>query len=452
MTTVVENAYVITMDAGRREIASGSVVFDGNRITDVVDGRVDPAVAHGAEIVDGRGCILTPGLVNTHHHLYQWLTRGLAADHTLFEWLTTLYPVWAGIDEKAVNVAATGALGWLALSGCTTSTDHHYVFPKEGGDMLAAEIIAAQTVGLRFHPTRGSMDLSAKDGGLPPDSVVETIDQIMSASADAIDRWHDPGPDAMVKIALAPCSPFSVTADLLRASAELARERRVRLHTHLAETKDESAYTADRFGCTPIEYMETVGWLGPDVWFAHGVHFDDHAITTLATSGSSVAHCPSSNGRLGAGTARARDLLAAGVPVGLGVDGAASNESSRILEEAHQAVLMARATGGPTALTTRQALEMATLGGARALGCQDSIGSIEAGKLADMVLWRRDGLGHAGIADPVAALVLGAVPPVERLWVNGKTVVRAGELTTIDAEATAAEVAAARDILIAKAG
>ncbi|MFJ6097095.1 8-oxoguanine deaminase [Williamsia muralis] len=452
MTTVVENAYVITMDAGRREIASGSVVFDGNRITDVVDGRVDPAVAHGAEIIDGRGCILTPGLVNTHHHLYQWLTRGLAADHTLFEWLTTLYPVWAGIDEKAVNVAATGALGWLALSGCTTSTDHHYVFPKEGGDMLAAEIIAAQTVGLRFHPTRGSMDLSEKDGGLPPDSVVETIDQIMSASADAIDRWHDPGPDAMVKIALAPCSPFSVTADLLRASAELARERRVRLHTHLAETKDESAYTADRFGCTPIEYMETVGWLGPDVWFAHGVHFDDHAITTLATSGSSVAHCPSSNGRLGAGTARARDLLAAGVPVGLGVDGAASNESSRILEEAHQAVLMARATGGPTALTTRQALEMATLGGARALGCQDSIGSIEAGKLADMVLWRRDGLGHAGIADPVAALVLGAVPPVERLWVNGKTVVRAGELTTIDAEATAAEVAAARDILIAKAG
>lgn len=452
MTTVVENASVITMDADRREISSGSVVLDGNRITDVIDGKVGPAVAEGAEIVDGRGCILTPGLINTHHHLYQWLTRGLAADHTLFEWLSTLYPVWAGIDEKAVNVAATGALGWLALSGCTTSTDHHYVFPKEGGDMLAAEIIAAQTVGLRFHPTRGSMDLSEKDGGLPPDSVVETIDQIMSASAAAIDRWHDPGPDAMVKIALAPCSPFSVTADLLRASAELARERRVRLHTHLAETEDESAYTADHFGCTPIEYMETVGWLGPDVWFAHGVHFDDHAITTLATSGSSVAHCPSSNSRLGAGTARVRDLLAAGITVGLGVDGAASNESSRILEEAHQAVLTARATGGPTALTTRQALEMATLGGARALGCQDSIGSIESGKLADMVLWRRDGLAHAGITDPVTALVLGSVPPVERLWVNGKTVVRAGELTTIDAEATAAEVAAAHDVLIAKAG
>ena len=452
MTTVVQNAHVITMDADRREFASGSVVFDGNRIIDVVDGEVVPAVADGAEIVDGRGCILTPGLINTHHHLYQWLTRGLAADHSLFEWLTTLYPVWAGIDEKAVNIAATGALGWLALSGCTTSTDHHYVFPKEGGDMLAAEIMAAQTVGLRFHPTRGSMDLSEKDGGLPPDSVVETIDQIMSASADAIDRWHDPGPDAMVKIALAPCSPFSVTTDLLRVSAELARDKRVRLHTHLAETVDESDYTAEHFGCTPLEYMESVGWLGSDVWFAHGVHFDDNAITTLAATGSSVAHCPSSNGRLGAGIARARDLLAAGIPVGLGVDGAASNESSRMLEEAHQAVLMARATGGPTALTTRQALEMATLGGARVLGCQDSIGSIESGKLADMVLWRRDGLAHAGIADPVAALVLGAVPSVERLWVNGQTVVRAGELTTIDAEATAAEVSAAHDVLIAKAG
>jgi cytosine/adenosine deaminase-related metal-dependent hydrolase len=452
MVTVIENAYVITMDAGRREISSGSVIFDGNRITAITDGAVDPLLRDGAEIVDGTGCILTPGLINTHHHLYQWLTRGLAADNTLFQWLTTLYPVWAGIDEKAVNVAATGALGWLALSGCTTSTDHHYVFPKEGGDLLGAEIAAAHTVGLRFHPTRGSMDLSEKDGGLPPDSVVETIDQIMAASAAAIDRWHDPGPDAMVKIALAPCSPFSVTADLLRVSAELARERQVRLHTHLAETVDESDYTAQHFGCTPLEYMESVGWLGSDVWFAHGVHFDDKAIATLAATGSAVAHCPSSNARLGAGIARTRDLLAAGVPVGLGVDGAASNESCRLLEEAHQAVMMARATGGPTALTTRAALEMATLGGARVLGRQDSLGSIEPGKLADLVLWRRDGLGHSGIADPVAALVLGEVPPIERLWVNGETIVRSGELTTIDAEATAAEVAAAHDVLIAKAG
>jgi cytosine/adenosine deaminase-related metal-dependent hydrolase len=452
MTTVVENAYVITMDASRREISTGSVVFDGNRITAVIDGVVDPQVTDGAEVVDGRGCILTPGLINTHHHLYQWLTRGLAADHTLFQWLTTLYPVWAGIDEEAVNVAATGALGWLALSGCTTSTDHHYVFPKEGGDMLAAEIIAAQTVGLRFHPTRGSMDLSEKDGGLPPDSVVQTIDEIMSASADAIDRWHDPAPDAMVKVGLAPCSPFSVTADLLRASAELARQEDVRLHTHLAETVDESDYTAEHFGCTPLEYMESVGWLGPDVWFAHGVHFDDKSIAALAATGSAVAHCPSSNARLGAGIARTRDLLDAGIPVGLGVDGAASNESSRMLEEAHQAVMMARAIGGPTALSIRAALEMATIGGAKVLGSDDSLGSIEPGKLADLVLWRWDQLGHSGIHDPVAALVLGEVPPIERLWVNGKTVVRSGELTTIDAEATAGRVAAAHDALIAKAG
>jgi cytosine/adenosine deaminase-related metal-dependent hydrolase len=452
MTTVIENACVLTMDANRREIPTGSVVFDGNRITAVIAGPVDPQVTDGAEVIDGRGCILTPGLINTHHHLYQWLTRGLAADHTLFQWLTTLYPVWAGIDEEAVHVAATGALGWLALSGCTTSTDHHYVFPKEGGDMLSAEILAAQTVGVRFHPTRGSMDLSEKDGGLPPDSVVETIDEIMSASAAAIDRWHDPAPDAMVKIALAPCSPFSVTADLLRASAELAREKNVRLHTHLAESVDESSYTAEHFGCTPMEYMDSVDWVGSDVWFAHGVHFDDKAIATLAATQSGVAHCPTSNARLGAGIARTRDLLEAGVPVGLGVDGAASNESCRMLEEAHQAVMMARAIGGPTALTTRAALEMATLGGAKVLGYEDTLGSIEPGKLADLVLWRWDTLGHSGIHDPVAALVLGEVPPIERSWVNGATVVHSGELTTIDAEVTAAKVAAAHDALIAKAG
>lgn len=452
MGTVIENTYIVTMDAGRREITAGSVVLDGNTITAVTDGRVDAALRDGADIVDGTGCILTPGLINTHHHLYQWITRGLAADHTLFQWLTTLYPIWAGIDEEAVNVAATGALGWLALSGCTTSTDHHYVFPKEGGDLLSAEILAAQAVGVRFHPTRGSMDLSEKDGGLPPDSVVETIDQIMTASDAAITRWHDPAPDAMVKIALAPCSPFSVTADLLRASAELARERNVRLHTHLAETIDESDYTAEHFGCSPLEYMESVGWVGADVWFAHGVHFDDKSIATLAATQSGIAHCPTSNARLGSGIARTRDYLDAGIPVGLGVDGSASNESCQLLEEAHQAVMMARAIGGPTALTTRTALELATLGGATVLGYDGTLGSIEPGKLADLVLWRLDGLGHSGIADPVAALVLGDVPPIERSWVNGKTVVRGGELTNVDAEATAAKVAAAHDELIAKAG
>jgi cytosine/adenosine deaminase-related metal-dependent hydrolase len=255
----------------------------------------------------------------------------------------------------------------------------------------------------------------------------------------------------MVKIALAPCSPFSVTADLLRASAELAREHNVRLHTHLAETIDESEYTAEHFGCTPLEYMETVGWVGPDVWFAHGVHFDDTSIATLAATRSGVAHCPTSNARLGAGIARTRDLLAAGVPVGLGVDGSASNESCRMLEEAHQAVMMARATGGPTAMTTRTALELATRGGARLLG-HDNLGSIEPGKLADLVLWRLDGLGHSGIADPVAALILGDVPPIERSWVNGEVVVSKGELTRVDADEVAATVASAHRALIAKAG
>lgn len=452
MRSVIENAYIVTMDAGRREFTTGSVVIEGNAISAVTEASVDPQVRDGADLIDGTGCVLTPGLINTHHHLYQWITRGLAADHTLFQWLTTLYPIWAGIDEEAVNVAATGALGWLALSGCTTSTDHHYVFPKEGGDLLAAEILAAQSVGLRFHPTRGSMDLSEKDGGLPPDSVVETIDQIMTASDAAITRWHDPAPDAMVKIALAPCSPFSVTADLLRASAQLAREKNVRLHTHLAETIDESEYTAEHFGCSPLEYMESVGWVGPDVWFAHGVHFDDKSITTLAATGSGIAHCPTSNARLGSGIARTRDYLAAGIPVGLGVDGSASNESCQLLEEAHQAVMMARAIGGPTALTTRTALELATLGGAKVLGYDGNLGSIEPGKLADLVLWRLDGLGHSGIADPVAALVLGDVPEIEQSWVNGNTVVRGGELTNIDAKATAAKVAAAHTVLIAKAG
>lgn len=450
-TFIIDNAAVITMDQGKRELTGASVVVTGSRIAAVSTDPIDAALRDNAQIIDGSGCVLTPGLVNTHHHLYQWITRGLAADHTLFQWLTTLYPIWAGIDEDAVRVAATGGLTWLALSGCTTTTDHHYVFPAGAGDLLGAEIDAATTVGLRFHPTRGSMDLSEKDGGLPPDSVVQTIDEIMTASAAAIDRWHDRSPDAMVQIALAPCSPFSVTTDLLRASAELARERGVRLHTHLAETSDESAFCAERFGTTPLAYMEQVDWVGPDVWFAHGVHFDDSAIARLAETGSGVAHCPTSNARLGAGIARTRDLLDAGVAVGLGVDGAASNESCRLLEEAHQAVLMARAVGGPTALTTRTALELATLGGARLLGRDDDLGSIEVGKLADLVLWRLDGLGHSGIDDPVAALVLGEIPPIEGLWVGGHRVVEAGVPLTVDVDTTAADVERAHRTLLDRA-
>lgn len=447
--TLIENTHVITVDGARRELPQASVLIDGERIVSV--GEPPPSLPDNTVRIDGRGHVLTPGLVNTHHHLYQWITRGLAADHTLFQWLTTLYPIWAGIDENAVRTAALGGLTSLALSGCTTTTDHHYVFPAEGGDLLGAEIDAAQTIGLRFHPTRGSMDLSEKDGGLPPDSVVQGLDDILAASADAVSRWHDPSADSMLRIALAPCSPFSVTTDLLRESAVLARELGVRMHTHLAESLDENIYCDEHFDCTPLQYMESVGWVGDDVWFAHGVEFDDDEIARLAATATGVAHCPTSNARLGNRICRTRDLVDAGVPVGLGVDGAASNESCRLLEEAHQAVLMARARGGPTALTTRTAIELATIGGARVLGRAADTGSIEVGKLADLVLWDLSSVAHSGIDDPVAALVLGAIAPIVGTWVNGRRIVGDGTMLTVDTDAVAAEVAREHRRLIDKA-
>ncbi|MFW0784311.1 8-oxoguanine deaminase [Gordonia sp. CPCC 206044] len=449
MPTLIENAHVITVDADRRELPDTPVLIDGARIVAIGDLPTLPA---DTVRVDGRGCALTPGLVNTHHHLYQWVTRGLAADHTLFEWLTRLYPIWAGIDESAVRTAALGGLAHLALSGATTTTDHHYVFPADGGDLLGAEIDAAHTVGLRFHPTRGSMDLSEKDGGLPPDSVVQTIDEILTAGAEVVAKWHDPSADSMLRVALAPCSPFSVTTQLLTETATQARELGVRLHTHLAESRDENDYCAEHFGCTPLQYMESVGWVGDDVWFAHGVEFTDDEITRLAATATGVAHCPTSNARLGNGICRTRDLVDAGVPVGLGVDGAASNESCRLLEEAHQAVLMARARGGPTALTTRAALELATIGGARVLGREADTGSVEVGKLADLVLWDLSTVAHSGIDDPVAALVLGAIPPIASSWVNGRQIIANGEILTVDVDLVAADVAREHRRLVAKAG
>src|SRR3954469_10905902 len=272
---VIEGAYVATLDPARREFV-GHVVVEGNRIVAVGPGSASSF--EGARVIDGSGCLVTPGFVNTHQHLYQWVTRGLAVDDTLFGWLTTLYPVWARIDERPVNVAARGGLAWLARTGCTTSTDHHYLFPRDGGDLLAAEIEAARSVGLRFHPTRGSMDLGESDGGLPPDHVVEDLDAVLRATEAAIDRWHDPSPGSMLRVAVAPCSPFSVTPDLLREAAALARRRDVLLHTHLAETLDEEKYCHERFGCSPVDYMESLGWLGGDVWFAHAVHLDDDAV------------------------------------------------------------------------------------------------------------------------------------------------------------------------------
>ena len=399
-------------------------MVEDNRIIAVGDGPAGDD--HQGRRVDGAGCLVTPGFVNTHHHLYQWVTRGFAVDGTLFEWLTTLYPVWGQLDADITRTAATGALATLAQTGCTTSTDHHYVFPHDGGDLLGAEIDAARTVGLRFHPTRGSMDLGQSKGGLPPDHVVEDIDTILAASEAAIDTHHDPSFDSMLRIALAPCSPFSVTGDCSRPRPSWPARKGVRLHTHLCETLDEEDYCREHFNATPVEYMDSVGWLGPDVWYAHAVRLDDASIAKMAATGTSAAHCPSSNARLGSGIARVRDMRDAGIAVGLGVDGAASNEYCALWEELRHAVLFARARGGPQALTVRDAVDMATMGGARVLGRQDEIGSLEVGKLADLAVWRLDTLAHIDVADPVAALVLGGQPPLELLLVNGRAGRRAG--------------------------
>jgi cytosine/adenosine deaminase-related metal-dependent hydrolase len=428
---VLTGGHVLTLNPRRDEYPAGYVAVDGNLITEVGAGPVPDGLA-GARRIDARGCLVMPGLVNTHHHLYQWATRGRASDATLFGWLIELYPVWARIDEPIVRAAATAALAWLARTGCTTSTDHHYVFPRRGGDLLGATIESAAEVGLRFHPTRGSMDLGESSGGLPPDHIVEDIDTIIGATQTAIERYHDPSPGSMLRIGVAPCSPFSVTRDLLTESAALARSTGTRLHTHLAETDDEDDYCAERFGCTPAEYLDSLGWLAGDVWLAHGVHLDDAAIARLAASATGVAHCPHSNARLGAGICRTRALLDAGVPVGLGVDGAASNEASSLLGEVTAATQFARAVGGPQAMTVREAVELGTLGGARLLGREAEIGSLEPGKLADLAVWRLDGGPQAGIVDPVAALVLGPPPPLELLLVNGRAVVERDRVVTVD--------------------
>ena len=450
-TTVLNGCTVATMNPERAEYLSGHVVVTSGRIAAVGAGPAAPGLPD-ASYIDASGCLATPGLVNTHHHLYQWVTRGLAVDSTLFGWLTELYPIWGGLDAAIVRAAAMAGLAWLAGTGCSTTTDHHYVFPRGGGDVLAAEIDAAREVGLRFHPTRGSMDLGRSSGGLPPDNLVEDTDQILAATEAAIDAYHDPAPGAMLQIGVAPCSPFSVTENLLTGAAELARRKGVRLHTHLAETTNEVDFCRERFGRSPAEYMRDLGWLGPDVWLAHAIHLDDAAVALVAGSRTAVAHCPSSNARLSAGIARVRDLRAAGVPVGLGVDGAASNEACSLLEEVRHALLFARARGGPTELTVRDALEMGTMGGARALGREAEIGSLEPGKLADVALWRLDTLAHADIADPVAALVLGTPPPLELLLVQGRPVVEHGRIMTIDADNAAADAVAASARLLGQSG
>jgi cytosine/adenosine deaminase-related metal-dependent hydrolase len=458
---VIENCAIATMDGPRHdqggaEYRRGHVTVTGDRIAAVGEGPAG-SVPDGGRRIDAGGCLATPGLVNAHHHLYQWLTQGRAQQSVLFDWLTELYPVWARIEAGQVHAAATAGLAWLALSGCTTSTDHHYIFPRAAlrgdgdADALAAEVAAAARVGLRFHPCRGSMDLGRSAGGLPPDEIVEDTDAALAATEEAVRRFHDPSPGAMVRVAAAPCSPFSVSPRLMRETADLARALGVRMHTHLAETREEDAYCRQALGRTPAEYAEDLGWVGPDVWLAHCVHLDEAAVGRFAATGTSVAHCPTSNARLGVGIAPVRDLLEAGAAVGLGVDGAASSEGSSLAGELHQALLAARVRDerGPAALTARQALWLGTRGGARCLGRDDETGALRPGMLADIALWRLDGLAHDAIAhgpggDPVAALVLGPPAPLELLLVGGTPVVDGGELRTVDAATAAREVRAAR--------
>jgi cytosine/adenosine deaminase-related metal-dependent hydrolase len=443
---LIEGCAIATMDDALTEHSSGHILIEGDTIVAVREGA-GPEPEPNDRRIDGRGCLATPGLVNCHHHLYQWLTRGRAQQSNLFDWLTELYPLWAHIDVEMQQVAAAAGLAALARSGCSTTTDHHYVFPRGAGDLLEAEVIAAREIGVRFHPCRGSMDLGTSRGGLPPDEVIEDRDAILVATEQAVDTWHDPAPGSMLRIAVAPCSPFSVSSELMREAATLARQRGVRLHTHLAETIEEQEFCRERFGVRPVEYLEDLGWLGSDVWLAHCVHLSSSEIDRLAETDTGVAHCPTSNARLGAGIAPVASLTLAGAPVGLGVDGAASNEGGELGTEIRQAMLVARIAGGPTALTARDALALATRGGARCLG-RDDIGSLEPGMQADLALWRLDDLDHAGIEDPVGALVFGPSRAVDRLLVKGQTVVEGGRLLGADESSLAANLdKAARRLL-----
>ncbi|MFI5529796.1 8-oxoguanine deaminase [Kitasatospora sp. NPDC051853] len=444
---VIENVAIATVDANDTEYARGHVVVRGNVIESVGDGPAPKWLDNVVRRVNGEGHLVTPGLVNTHHHFYQWITRGLAQDNILFDWLVALYPTWARIDDRLVHAAAQGSTAALLKSGCTTASDHHYVFPQGGGDILGASIEAVQELGMRFTALRGSMDRSQKDGGLPPDHAVEKTEDILIASEAAVDKWHDSSFGSMLHVAIAPCSPFSVSTELLKQSAELARRKGVRLHTHGSETAEEEEFCKQLFGMGPTDYFESTGWLGEDVWMAHCVHMNDSDIAKFAETGTGVAHCPSSNARLAAGIARVPDMLQAGVPVGLGVDGTASNESGELGTELRNALLINRLHGSPKALTARSALRLGTMGGARVLGRQNEIGSIEVGKLADLALWKVDGVMHSSIADPVAALTFGALPPLALLLVNGNAVVEKGLLTTVNEDKIAQNAArAAREL------
>ena len=401
MSTLYANAHVVTLDDARSEHAGGWLLVEDGFVRDVGAG----AEPESGERVDLGGKVVTPGLVNTHHHLYQTLTRARAQEADLFSWLRELYPVWARVDAEAEYAAARTGLAELALSGCTTVFDHHYVFPRGRTGLVEAEVQAARELGVRIVASRGSMDLGESDGGLPPDELVEDLDAVLADTERLAGELHEQGPGARVQLAVAPCSPFSVTGKLMEESAALARRLGLPLHTHLAETVEEDAYCRELYGCTPVEYLERLGWLAGDVWCAHCVHLRDDEIRRFGETGTGVAHCPTSNLRLGAGVAPVRDLLDADVRVGLGVDGSASNERSDLFFEVKQALLVARGRGGPEAMTVRDALALGARGGAAVLG-RDDIGSLEPGKCADFAVWRVDGLELGGAEDLVAGLVL----------------------------------------------
>jgi cytosine/adenosine deaminase-related metal-dependent hydrolase len=438
---VVRNARLLaTLDAHRRELAGGWVSIT-NGLIDAVGTSLDPVPA-AQRTIDASDCLVTPGLINTHHHMYQNLTRAnpTMADKPLFGWLRSLYPLWAGIDEEAVHASAFVGLAELALSGCTTSTDHLYLHPRGAGDLLSAEIAAAIQLGMRFHPTRGSMSLSEKDGGLPPDSVVQDDDEILASSELAVMRHHDRTHGAMVRVALAPCSPFTVTEQLMVRSAELAERLDVRLHTHFAENSEDDAFSLATFGCRPMEYLERTGWCSNRTWVAHCVTPDAAEVVRLGAAGVSVAHCPNSNMILSSGLAPVVALRAAGVHVGLGVDGSSSADSASLWMEARQAMLVAKLRDGAHSGTARMALECATVGGAACLGRTGELGVLEAGAVGDVAVWRLEGPSFAGaLADPIEAWLRCGPVSAWHTIVHGRSVVDGGVLTHRDVGAMLAE-------------
>ncbi len=438
MTTILfKNALALaTMDEQRREFRNASILIEGNRIKAVGPAAELPNTAD--EVIDATGHVIIPGLVNTHHHMYQSLTRAVpgAQDASLFQWLKALYPIWARLTPEMIRVSTQTAMAELLLSGCTTSSDHLYLYPN--GSRLDDSIEAASEIGMRFHAARGAMSVGESMGGLPPDSVVEDERSILKDMQRLAETHHDASECSMCRIVLAPCSPFSVSRDLMRESAVLARSLGVSLHTHLAENDDDVAYSLEKFGCSPAQYAEDLGWTGPDVWHAHCVKLDEDGISRFARSGTGVAHCPCSNMRLGSGIAPIGKMRNAGVSIGLGVDGSASNDGAHMLGEARQAMLLARVGFGPAAMTARQALEIATLGGAKVLNRSD-IGMLKSGMAADITAFDLRGIEHAGaLHDPVAALVFSAPTRAAYTMVNGKLVVREGRLQTVNERILAA--------------